>query len=74
MKPVVGDVVAGLGAVLAASVASLEHAQRTDVIVPLAFGGVFAASSVYGFVEVRSCRAEHEKRPAWSLAEMPAVM
>jgi len=74
MKPVVSDVIASLGAVLAASIASLDHAQRTDVIVPLAFGGVFAASSVYGFVEVRSCRAEHDKRPAWSLADMPAVI
>lgn len=74
MKPVVSDVVASLGAVLAASVASAERASRTDMIVPLAIGGVFAASSLYGFVEVRSCRAEHEKRPGWSLADMPAVM
>src|ERR1700759_3278523 len=74
MKPVIADVVAGLGAAFAAGVASFEHAQRTDVIVPIAFAGVFAASSAYGFVEVRRCRVEHEQRPAWSLADMPAVM
>lgn len=74
MKPVVSDVVASLGAVFAASVAAAEHAQRGDVIVPITLAGVFGASGAYGFVQVRRCRSEHEKRPAWSLAEMPAVM
>lgn len=74
MKPVVSDVLAGLGAVLAASVAAAEHASRTDVIVPISLAGVFASSSVYGFVQVRSCRAEHARRPGWFLADMPAVM
>jgi hypothetical protein len=35
---------------------------------------VFGASSGYGYFQVRRCRAEHEKRPAWSLDEMPVVM
>jgi hypothetical protein len=74
MKPVVTDVAAVAGALLAAGVASVEHAQRGDVIVPIGLAGVFAASSAYGVVQVRRCRAEHEKRPGWSLADMPAVM
>lgn len=74
MKPVVSDLVAGLGAVFAASVAAAEHAQRGDVIVPLALAGMFGASSAYGAVQVHRCRVEHEKRPGWSLADMPAVM
>jgi hypothetical protein len=74
IKPVVSDIVASLGAVFAASVASVEHAQRGDVIVPIMLAGVFGASSVYGMVQVHRCRVEHEKRPGWSLADMPAVM
>jgi hypothetical protein len=74
MKPVLADVAAGLGATLAAGIASVEHGQRADVIVPISIAGLFAVSSVYGFVEVSHCRREHEKRPAWSLAEMPAVL
>ena len=74
MKPVVSDLIAGLGAVFAAGVSSVEHAPRNEVVVPISLAGLFAASSAYGFVEVRRCRAEHEKRPAWSLADMPAVM
>jgi hypothetical protein len=74
LKPVVADAFAGLGAVFAASVASIQHAQRPDVLVPIGIAGVFGASSAYGLVQVHRCRAEHEKRPAWSLADMPAVM
>jgi hypothetical protein len=74
MKPVAADAFAALGAAFAASVAGYEHAQGANVIVPIAIAGVFAASSAYGFVEVRQCRVEHEKRPSWSLADMPAVM
>jgi hypothetical protein len=74
MKPIVSDVVAGLGAVFAAGVSSVEHAPRNEVIVPISLAGLFAASGVYGFVQVRRCRVEHEKRPSWSLADMPAVM
>jgi hypothetical protein len=74
MKPVVADVFAGLGAAFAASVAGFEHAQGASVIVPIGIASVFVASSAYGFVEVRRCRTEHEKRPGWSLADMPAVM
>jgi len=74
MKPVVTDAIAGIGAAFAAGVASVEHAQRGDVFVPIAIAGLFFASSAYGFVQVHRCRAEHEKRPTWSLADMPAVM
>ena len=74
MKPVIADVVAGLGAVFAAGVSSVEHAQRTEVIVPISLAALFAASSAYGFIEVGRCREEHEKRPGWSLADLPAVM
>jgi hypothetical protein len=73
-QPIVADVAASLGALLAVGVASLDHGGRSDVLVPLSFAGVFGASSVYGAVTVHDCRVEHEKRPAWSLAEMPAVM
>ena len=74
MKPVVADAVAGLGAAFAASVAAFEHAQGDDVIIPISIAGVFVASSAYGFVQVSRCRVEHENRPGWSLADMPAVM
>jgi hypothetical protein len=74
MKPIVADAFAGIGAVFAASVAGLEHAQGNSVIIPIGIASVFVASSAYGFVQVRRCRVEHEKRPGWSLADMPAVM
>jgi hypothetical protein len=74
MKPVVSDAIAGVAAVVAAGVASAEHAQRGEVLVPLGVAGVFGASTAYGYVQVRRCRAEYEKRPTHSLADMPAVM
>jgi hypothetical protein len=74
MTPVVIDAVASLSAAIAAGFAGVEHGQTPDVVVPIAIGGVFAASTAYGFVQVHRCRAEHEKRPGWSLADMPAVM
>lgn len=74
MQPVVTDVIIGAAAALATGIATVENAQPPNVLVPIAFGGVFAASSAYGFIQVHRCRAEHVKRPAWSLAEMPAVM
>ncbi len=74
MKPVVSDAVITLGAAFAAGVAGAEHARRGDVLVPIGIAGVFGASSAYGLVQVHRCRVEHEKRPAWSLADMPAVM
>ena len=74
MKPVLADAFASVGAAFAATVAGIDHAQGTSVIVPIAIAGVFATSTAYGFVEVRHCRVAHEKRPAWSLADMPAVM
>jgi hypothetical protein len=73
-KPAVADLVTGIGAALASGVASFEHGGTGSVIVPAAIGGVFGASAAYGFVQVHRCRVEHEKRPGWSLAEMPAVM
>jgi hypothetical protein len=73
-KPVVTDMIAGIGAAVAAGIAGAEHAPSSNVIVPIGLAGVFGASSVYGYVQVGRCRAEHVKRPAWSLAEMPAVM
>lgn len=74
MKPVIADVLAAAGATFAAGVASVEHAQRGNVLVPIGVAGVFGASSGYGLVQVRRCRAEHHKRPSWSLEAMPAVM
>ena len=74
MKSVVADAITSIGAAVAAGVANLAHGQRGDVLVPIGVAGVFGASGAYGFVEVHRCRAEHLKRPAWSLAEMPAVM
>jgi hypothetical protein len=73
-KPVVTDVIAGIGAAVAAGIAGAEHASTSNVVVPIGIAGVFGASSVYGYVQVHRCRAEHVKRPGWSLAEMPAVM
>ena len=74
MNPVVADALASVGAAFAASVAGVEHAQGSSVIAPIGIAGVFVVSSAYGFVQVRRCRTEHEKRPGWSLADMPAVM
>jgi hypothetical protein len=74
MKPVVSDAVVGVGAALAAGVSAYEHGGRGDVLVPISIAGVFGASAGYGAIEVGRCRSEHAKRPAWSLAEMPAVM
>jgi hypothetical protein len=73
-KPVLADAVAGIGAAIAAGLAGVEHAPQENVIVPISLAGVFAASSAYGAIQVRRCRAEHVNRPGWSLAEMPAVM
>src|SRR5215510_9607276 len=66
LEPVIADVAAGVGAAFAAGVASVEHAQGRNVVVPIGIAGVFGASGVYGFAQVHRCRAEHEKRPAWS--------
>jgi hypothetical protein len=74
MKSVRSDAITSLGAALAASFASASNASDRDVLVGLGVAGLFGASSGYGLVQVRRCRAEHSKRPAWSLAEMPAVM
>ncbi len=74
MKPVVTDALASAGAAFAAGVAGIEHAPRGDVVLPIGIAGVFGASSAYGLVQVRRCRAEHDRRPGWSLADMPAVM
>ena len=51
----------------------VEHTPQANVVAPVAIAGVFGVEP-YGSVQLRRCRAEHEKRPAWSLAEMPAVM
>ena len=72
--PVVADAIVGVAAALAAGYAGVEHAPQANVVTPFAIAGVFSVSSAYGAVQLRRCRAEHEKRPAWSLAEMPAVM
>ena len=74
MKPVVADAIAGAGAVLASTIASVEHARGADLVVPISLAGVFGASAAYGTIEVRRCRAEHAKRPGWFLADMPVVM
>lgn len=74
LKPVITDAIAGIVAAAAAGVSAAEHGGRADVLAPAAFAGGFSISSAYGFVQVRRCRAEHEKRPSWSLADMPAVM
>ena len=72
-KPIVADAVVSVGAALAAGVLSTEQAGP-GAFVPLAVAGVFGASAGYGAIQVHRCRTEHEKRPGWSLAEMPAVM
>jgi hypothetical protein len=74
MKPAVADAIASSGAALAAGVADVEHAPAVNVVVPIGIAIIYAASGAYGYVQVNRCRAEHEKRPGWSLEEMPAVM
>jgi hypothetical protein len=74
MKPVIADAIAGAAAAVAAGVASAERAQGGQVLVPIGIAGVFGASTAYGFVQVHRCRVEYEKRPTWTLADMPAVM
>jgi len=73
-KAPVADLVVGIGAAVAAGIASTQGGQGANVVAPIAIAGVFGASSAYGMIQVGRCRAEHVKRPAWSLAEMPAVM
>jgi hypothetical protein len=73
-KAPVADLIVGIGAVVAAGIAGTQGGQGADLVAPFAIAGVFGASSAYGLVQVHRCRAEHVKRPAWSLAEMPAVM
>jgi len=73
--PYVTDAIVGIAAALVAGIASIQpQARREDVLVPMAAAGAFGVSSGYGLVQVRRCRAEHVKRPAWSLEEMPAIM
>ena len=72
--PAVTDAIAAIGAAVAAGVSAVERGGTGDVIVPIGFAGTFGVSSAYGFVQVGRCRAEHRKRPQWSLDEMPAVM
>jgi hypothetical protein len=74
MKPVITDAIAAAAAAVAAGVASAEHAQGSQVLVPIGIAGVFGVSSGVGFVQVHRCRAEWAKRPTWTLADMPAVM
>jgi len=74
MKAPTADAISSIGAALAAGVASTAHAHGAEVPALIGVAGVFGASSGYGYFQVRRCRAEHEKRPAWSLDEMPAVM
>jgi hypothetical protein len=72
--PVFVDAAVVVGAAFAASMASLEGGRGADVLAPAGVSGVFAASTVYGLLQTRRCRAAHELRPQWSLADMPAVM
>ena len=74
MTSIRGDAITTVGAVLATGAASALNAGGRDVVVGVGVAGLFGASTVYGLVQVRRCRAEHTKRPGWSLAEMPAVM
>ena len=74
MKPVVTDAIAAVGAALAAGASAYEGGGRADVLVPIGIAGVYGASAGYGAIQVSRCRNEHEKRPGWSLADMPAVM
>jgi hypothetical protein len=73
-SPVVVDAAVAIAAALASTVSSLERGGSVDVFAPAAVSGVFALSTVYGFVQVHRCRDAHEQRPQWSLADMPAVM
>ena len=74
MKAPIFDGIAGVGAALAAGVASVSQADGREPVYALGVAGVFGASAAYGMIQVRRCRAEHSKRPMWSLEEMPAVM
>ncbi len=74
MKSVRGDAITTVGATLVAGAASALKADGRDVLVGFGVAGLFGASTAYGYVQVRRCRAEYAKRPMWSLAEMPAVM
>ena len=74
MKPVVADVVAGAGAVLASTIATIDHARGTDIVVPITLTGVFGVSAAYGAIQVHRCRADYAKRPGWFLVDMPVVM
>ena len=74
MKAPLTDAIAGVGAALAAGVAGIAHADGREPVYALGVAGAFGASSAYGLIQVTRCRAEHVKRPGWSLAEMPAVM
>lgn len=74
MKSPITDAIASAGAVFAAGVASVSEAGSGQTMIALGVAGAFGASSAYGLVQVKRCRAEHAKRPGWSLAEMPAVM
>jgi len=73
-SPFVTDAITSVGAALAAGITAFQHGQTGDVLVPIGISGLFGVSSVYGFTQVHRCRAEHKKRPEWSLEEMPAVM
>jgi hypothetical protein len=73
MKAPVTDAIASVGAAFAAGVASVQNADR-DAMIILGVAGAFGASSAYGLIQVRRCRAEYAKRPGWSLEAMPAVM
>ena len=73
MKAPVTDAIAGVGAAFAAGVASVSQSNG-DAMIALGVAGAFGVSSGYGLIQVKRCRAEHRKRPGWSLEEMPAVM
>jgi hypothetical protein len=68
------DAVVAVGAALASAVSARERGGSADVLAPAAVSGVFATSAAYGAFQVSRCRAAHELRPQWSLADMPAVM
>ncbi|MFT3693724.1 MAG: hypothetical protein QM831_11325 [Kofleriaceae bacterium] len=63
-KPIYADIAATLGAIFAAGFIGIEHGGTAQVAAPITLAGVFGASTVYGAVEVRSCRLEHAQRPA----------
>ena len=73
MKAPVTDAIAGVGAVFAAGVASVQQSIG-DAMIALGVAGAFGVSSGYGLIQVRRCRAEYAKRPGWSLEALPADM